>query len=1000
MDNISRFIAEIQANIRNFERNVKKAQAMATALPNEIETEVDADISKFRRGLLQAEALARRFSARDIVKNVVVRVDRARNNLRRFVDDVDRMNDNFQNELMRLAKMISAVGIVLGNVIRGGLLASFSALIPIIASLTSAIMALGNALGVTVGNLLGFVGALGVAGLGAAAYGGLVASVLSRYNDEAFEATESSSAFTRALDSIKSAWSGIVDQNIDRIFMQMGQAIYGAQFALEGLTPFINDVVQSMTGMTNKFKEFMKESPTMLRFYDNMSTKGSTVFDSVINGLGQFGKGLVDMVNAGMPLIENVAGAFEDMGTKFADWSARMAENDGFKAFTDYVNENMPKISSIFGDAFHGIIDLFAAFGENSSLVLDGLVDMMERFREWSATIKESDGFQKFIDYIQTNGPTVVGLIGNIVMMVVNFAVAMAPIAQVVLEVVNAIIAWTAELFKTNPIVAQVIGVITTLAGILMALAPAVLLVTHVLVPLIKLFSRIFISSGLVKGAIALLGSAFTLLSGPVGIVIGAIGMLAIALVAAYNEIEWFRNIVNTAWTFISTFIQERVALIIETFNSFREQGQGIFEALWNTIVTIISEGLAQTYNSIIQWVASVIAAIVAWGIQLYSTVTSALIQFALTIGAKLLEAKTAFVNWITETIAAIVSFGINLVTTIITALTTFATTIATKLSEAYNNFITWISTTIASIVDFGASIISSIISTMASFVSSIISGTTSALNAIVSFIASGISSIISFGASIVSTIISAMASFVSSIVSGTASALSAISSFVSSAISAIVSFVSQIVSSITSGMSQFVSAIVSGGANAVSAVVSMGSQIVSSVTGFVGDMVSAGADLIRGLVNGIKSMAGAAVNAAKSVVGDAIAGAKNLLGINSPSRVFRSFGEYTMQGLEIGINRMASRAIGAVTDVAKDMTNSFAPDLTTTADIDSQIGSIDRNIRHSVQDDIDRGIEINQNANINLNLGNRSYRAFAEDINHENTRVTNLEESYLGGAY
>lgn len=106
------------------------------------------------------------------------------------------------------------------------------------------------------------------------------------------------------------------------------------------------------------------------------------------------------------------------------------------------------------------------------------------------------------------------------------------------------------------------------------------------------------------------------------------------------------------------------------------------------------------------------------------------------------------------------------------------------------------------------------------------------------------------------------------------------------------------------------------------------------------------------------------------------------------------------MQGLEIGINRMASRAIGAVTDVAKDMTNSFAPDLTTTADIDSQIGSIDRNIRHSVQDDIDRGIEINQNANINLNLGNRSYRAFAEDINHENTRVTNLEESYLGGAY
>ena len=958
MDNISRFIAEIQANIRNFERNVKKAQAMATTLPNEIETEVDADISKFRRGLLQAEALARRFSARNIVKNVVVRVDRARNNLRRFVDDVDRMNDNFQNELMRLAKMISAVGIVLGNVIRGGLIASFSALIPIIASLTSVVMTLGNALGVTVGNLLALVGAFGIAGLGAAAYGGLVASVLARYNDEAFEATQASESFTRALDSIKSVWSGIVDQNIDKVFMTMGQAIYAAQFALEGITPFINQVVDSVRSMTNELKTFTQESPTMLRFFDNLNNKGVGVFENIARGAGQFGKGLIDMLNAAMPLIEWVAQGFENLGTSFANWADRMAETNGFHDFTNYVMENMPKISSIFSDAFHGIIDLFAAFGENSSLVLDGLVDMMERFREWSATIKESDGFQKFIDYIQTNGPTVVSLIGNIVMMVVNFAVAMAPIAQVVLEVVNAIITWTAELFKTNPIVAQVIGIITTLAGIFMMLVPTILVVTKVLVPFIGMLIRIFTQSALVKGVIALLSSAFTLLSGPVGIVIAAIGMLVIALVAAYNEIEWFRNIVNTAWTFISTFIQERVALIIETFNSFREQGQGIFEALWNTIVTIISEGLAQTYNSIIQWVASVIAAIVAWGIQLASTVTSALTQFALTIAMKLIEAKNNFVTWIASTIASIVAFGASIISSIISTMASFVSSIITGTSSALNAIVSFIASGISSIVSFGASIVSTIISAMASFVSSIISGTVSALSAISSFVSSAISSIVSFVSNLISNITSGMSSFVSSIASGTSSALSTFASFISSAISSIVSFVSQIVSNIISGMSQFVSAIVSGGASTVSAVVSMGSQIVSSVSSFVGDMVSAGADLIRGLINGIKNMAGAAVDAAKSVVGDAIAGAKNLLGINSPSRVFRSFGEYTMQGLEIGINRMASRAVGAVTDVAKDMTDSFAPDLSATADIDGQIGNFNRELRNTVDADITSGIE------------------------------------------
>ena len=969
MDNVARFVAQIQANVRNFERNVKKAQALATSLPDEIETDVDADISEFRRGILQAEALAKRFSARDIVKRIrlsVINPSRAYHSIK------SNFTDPFNRRMGELADNIRTFGTVFGNMIKGSLVASFSALVPIIASATSAVMALGNSIGVVAGNLLGFVGALGVAGLGAAAYGGLVTSVLARYNDEAFEATEASSAFTRSLDSIKGAWNGIVDQNIDRIFMQMGQAVYGAQFALQGLTPFINDVVESMTGMTNSFKDFMKESPTMLRFYDNMSEKGSTVFDSVINGLGQFGKGLVDMVNAGMPLIENVASGFENMGTKFAEWADRMAANDGFKAFTDYVNENMPKISSIFGDAFNGIINLFAAFGENSSLVLDGLVDMMERFREWSAAIKESDGFQKFIDYIQTNGPTVISLIGNIVTMIVNFAIAIAPLAQKVLEVTNAFIEWLAELFKTSPIVGMVVGVIATLFGILMALAPAFIMITTLLGPIIRGFISLMTNARLVNAVMWILRGAMVLLSGTVGVVIGVLTALVSVFVILYQEVEWFRNIVDTVWTFVTTFIQERVALIIETFNQFREQGQGIFEAAWNTIVTIITEGLAQTWTAITTWISEVITAFVEWGTGVVESIRTALMAFGLIILTKLLEAKTAFTTWISDIITGIIDFGINLVTTITNALIQFATAILTNLTTAYNNFITWITNVITSIIQFGVNLVSTITTALVQFATTIATNLATAFTNFTTWIANVISSIISFGASIISSIASTMASFVSSIASGLASAISSIASFIASGISAIVSFGAQIVSAIISAMSQFVSAIVSGGANAVSAVVDMGSQIVSSVTGFVGDMVSAGADLIRGLVNGIKSMAGAAVDAAKSVVGDAIAGAKNLLGINSPSRVFRSFGEYTMQGLEIGINRMASRAVGAVTDVARDMTNSFAPDLTTTADIDGQIGNFNRELRSTVDADIQSGIET-QRPIVNITVRNES---------------------------
>ena len=41
------------------------------------------------------------------------------------------------------------------------------------------------------------------------------------------------------------------------------------------------------------------------------------------------------------------------------------------------------------------------AFAPNTHLVLQGLADMAKQFEQWSATIAESDGFKKFIEYVQ-----------------------------------------------------------------------------------------------------------------------------------------------------------------------------------------------------------------------------------------------------------------------------------------------------------------------------------------------------------------------------------------------------------------------------------------------------------------------------------------------------------------------------------------------------------------------------------------------------------------------
>lgn len=67
-------------------------------------------------------------------------------------------------------------------------------------------------------------------------------------------------------------------------------------------------------------------------------------------------------------------------------------------------------------------------------------------------------------------------------------------------------------------------------------------------------------------------------------------------------------------------------------------------------------------------------------------------------------------------------------------------------------------------------------------------------------------------------------------------------------------------------------------------------------------DLRQIGIDMIRGLINGIGSMATAVVDSISGVVSGAINGAKKLLGIKSPSRVFFGMGEDTDQGFIDGV--------------------------------------------------------------------------------------------------
>lgn len=99
---------------------------------------------------------------------------------------------------------------------------------------------------------------------------------------------------------------------------------------------------------------------------------------------------------------------------------------------------------------------------------------------------------------------------------------------------------------------------------------------------------------------------------------------------------------------------------------------------------------------------------------------------------------------------------------------------------------------------------------------------------------------------------------------------------------------------------------------NLLNSVISNIRQVPTTISNFMNQAVnvlkginlfSIGKNMIQGLINGIKNMAGNVVGAIGSVVNGAISKAKKTLGINSPSKLFTQFGKWTGEGLAIGID-------------------------------------------------------------------------------------------------
>lgn len=239
------------------------------------------------------------------------------------------------------------------------------------------------------------------------------------------------------------------------------------------------------------------------------------------------------------------------------------------------------------------------------------------------------------------------------------------------------------------------------------------------------------------------------------------------------------------------------------------------------------------------------------------------------------------------------------------------------QLIQAVNEFVDWIGQAPQAVADF--------VNGIARFLSALPGQVAAWLNGV-------IQSVVGWATSMATQAVNAGSQFIS----GIASFLSALPGNVSS-------WLSGVISTVAGWVSQFAS-------NAVRAASQFGSKLRDGLAAIPGTLGSIGANIIQGLINGVTGAAGKLIDSVKGAVGNAIQGAKNLLGIKSPSRVFRKIGQYVMQGAALGVDDGADLLLRSTDDAMRGMISTaqnieYTPDVRSAAATSSVIEWLDANL-------------------------------------------------------
>ncbi len=409
------------------------------------------------------------------------------------------------------------------------------------------------------GAILGLGGALAGAGVAAGVFGGVLATSMTQVSENAtkFEdLADKVELYGRQAQILASR-----GQDNEKMLKKQAAAALELEARLSLLNPAERAATEGFMQMKSDWQDFVDANQP-------------ATFNTLANGYGLLGRVILKLQ------------PFFDMGRAAADRLLasldKMVQGGGLERLAATAGPAMASLTSIIINVSTAVTRMFGKFSGEGNGVLDWLENVTAKWAAWASSTEKDSGINSFLSYVQTNGPQVVALLGQLVQAAVKIVQGISPLAPISLAIASGLASMVSALPP---------GVVTALVAGFVAFNVA-----------LKAYA---IYQGIATAVTWAMNAAW--LASPVTWIILAIVALVAVIVLVATKTRFFQTIWEYVWGFLkgvgawfagpfANFFVQTWNKLVASFNRAKQQFWtvvnlivGYYRFWWNTGKAIVN---------------------------------------------------------------------------------------------------------------------------------------------------------------------------------------------------------------------------------------------------------------------------------------------------------------------------------------------------------------------------------------------------------------------------